>query len=207
MSGQSSDVATKACAKCGDVLPLTGFHQRSDQPGRYRSECKVCWRRYFKEWVAKNPERYKSTHRRNAHQQRINSPEYKQRQAERAARMVRDRRAVAMLNNAKVRAKKLGLPFSITMADLNVPDVCPVLGIPLLVDLCDKHSRPDGVPSIDRIVPSLGYVPGNVAVISWRANRIKQDGAPDDWEALIRYVRSRAPSPTAEPCLSTPGDF
>lgn len=30
-------------------------------------------------------------------------------------------------------------------------------------------------PSLDRLVPSIGYVRGNVAVVSWKANRAKNN--------------------------------
>jgi hypothetical protein len=36
-------------------------------------------------------------------------------------------------------------------------------------------ARSDGSPSLDRIDPGQGYVPGNVRVISDRANRLKGD--------------------------------
>lgn len=45
-------------------------------------------------------------------------------------------------------------------------------------------------PSIDRIVPELGYVKGNVAVISMKANRLKSNGLLGDFKKLIRYLES-----------------
>ena len=94
-----------------------------------------------------------------------------------------------MRNNAKIRAKAKGLPFTITTKDIVIPDVCPVLGVPL--------TRPDGTsrgpgpytPSLDRIVPELGYVPGNVRVISYRANRIRNDATIEELEAVLRYTK------------------
>jgi hypothetical protein len=85
-----------------------------------------------------------------------------------------DKSPKKMLQSAKTRAKRLGVPFTITAADLVVPDTCPVLGIPL--DFSRHLSGPsDSSPSLDRVIPTLGYVPGNVAVISMRANRIKSN--------------------------------
>lgn len=74
------------------------------------------------------------------------------------------RRSYATRNNA------------ITLTDLGiVPTICPVLGIEITV-----FGGRDNRPEIDRLIPSLGYVPGNVAIISARANRIKNDGTLDD---------------------------
>jgi hypothetical protein len=38
------------------------------------------------------------------------------------------------------------------------------------------------------MVPSLGYVPGNIRVISMRANRIKTDATADELRAVLRYM-------------------
>lgn len=94
-----------------------------------------------------------------------------------------------MRKNAKVRAKAKGIPFTITTKDIVIPDVCPVLGVTL--------TRPDGTsrgpgdysPSLDRIVPELGYVPGNIRVISYRANRIRNDATIEELEAVLRYAK------------------
>jgi hypothetical protein len=48
----------------------------------------------------------------------------------------------------------------------------------------------DGSPSLDRIDPKKGYVKGNVAVISYKANRIKQDATPEELEAVASWLRS-----------------
>ena len=69
---------------------------------------------------------------------------------------------------AKSRARINRLPFTITPDDVKVSTHCPVLGIPL-----DSRTR-DYTPSLDAVVPELGYVPHNVVVISGRANRIKR---------------------------------
>jgi hypothetical protein len=48
----------------------------------------------------------------------------------------------------------------------------------------------DNAPTLDRINNSCGYVPGNVAVISWRANRIKCDATPEELRRIADYVTS-----------------
>ena len=83
-------------------------------------------------------------------------------------------------HSAKARAKQKNLPFTLTLSDISIPAVCPILGIPLQVNA--KHMR-DSSPTLDRIYPEKGYIPGNVVVVSLRANRIKSDCTPDD---LIR---------------------
>ena len=75
------------------------------------------------------------------------------------------------LHSAKHRCKDSDIPFDIEVEDLvPFPLYCPVLGIQLDW-LADARAVVDHAPSIDRLDPSLGYVRGNVTIISNRANR------------------------------------
>ena len=78
---------------------------------------------------------------------------------------------------AKERADKYGIDFNIDVEDIVIPEVCPVLGIPINISLGRGRRQPDS-PSLDKFYPEKGYVKGNIQVISWRANRIKSDGTP-----------------------------
>ena len=96
-------------------------------------------------------------------------------------------------NAAKQRAKRQGIPFDLSPLDLKklgIPEVCPVLGIPINQSPGDgTGERNDNSPSLDKFIPSLGYVKGNVHVISWRANRIKSDGSPEEWEKIAEWCQ------------------
>ena len=70
---------------------------------------------------------------------------------------------------ARARALKFDLPFSIEPKAIIIPIKCPAIGIPLIVG----GRRTANSPSLDRIIPSHGYVIGNVRVISDHANRLK----------------------------------
>lgn len=97
-----------------------------------------------------------------------------------------DHRKVLMYA-AKQRAASVGVPFDLTIEDIVIPERCPVLGTPLVRG---KAKASDQSPSIDRLDPTRGYVRGNIAVISWRANRIKNDGSADEHEAVARFIRT-----------------
>jgi hypothetical protein len=92
-----------------------------------------------------------------------------------------------MLGSAKERAAKKGLPFSLTKDDIAIPSHCPILGVPLKRGTKCFH---DYSPSLDRIIPELGYVPGNIQVISHRANRIKTDANPEEVMLVAQYMSS-----------------
>lgn len=93
-----------------------------------------------------------------------------------------------LLQTAKGRAKKKGWDFDLTVEDITIPEVCPVLGIPLFVRLGGKGKN-DNNPSLDRIDSTKGYVKGNVQVISWRANNLKSDGTLDEFIKLVEFMK------------------
>lgn len=97
-----------------------------------------------------------------------------------------------MWRSAKCRAKKLGIPFTIKHRDIYVPSVCPVLGIPLAVS---TGAQSDNSPSLDRILPALGYVKGNIAVISRRANTIKQNATSDEIFRVALWLKNQEQQP------------
>ena len=83
---------------------------------------------------------------------------------------------------AKCRAKKLQVPCDIDLEDVVIPNQCPVLKINLAKG---NQTSQDTSPSLDRIFPELGYVKGNIWVISHRANRIKNDSSLKELKQLI----------------------
>lgn len=95
----------------------------------------------------------------------------------------------AMTNAARSRAKRSGLEFNITMYDFEIPDTCPILRIPIVVNTDKKTASPNS-PSLDRVDNTKGYVRGNIAVISHRANTIKSNLSEEDIMRLLNYVRS-----------------
>ena len=95
---------------------------------------------------------------------------------------------MGMFHSSKKRAKKRGLPFDLTIEELEVPEKCPVLGLDLKVG---SSSSRDISPSLDRIVPELGYVKGNIRVISLRANRLKSDASIEELEAILKYMKGQ----------------
>ena len=94
-----------------------------------------------------------------------------------------------MVQCAKIRADKAGVPFSITDEDFEIPEFCPILGIRLEGGTKKYHETS---PSLDRVIPELGYVPGNIAVMSFRANRIKGDASVEELQTVIDWMRDRA---------------
>jgi hypothetical protein len=93
---------------------------------------------------------------------------------------------IYMLRRAKHRAKLLNLPFDLTPDDITIPERCPLLGIVLKPE---KTKARWCAPSLDRIIPELGYVKGNVMVVSQRANVLKRDASLEELEMLVCGLR------------------
>jgi len=86
--------------------------------------------------------------------------------------------------NSKVRTGN----FTVEFSDLIWPDVCPILGIPI-----DYYTeiRSENSPSFDQKVPGLGYTKENTQIISWRANRIKNDGTWKEHRLISDYMKNQ----------------
>ena len=91
-----------------------------------------------------------------------------------------------MFHNAQHRAKRKGIPFSITIDDIIIPETCPLLGIPL-VSTNDKRDPRN--PSLDQKIPGKGYTPDNIWVISSRANVLKWDASLQELELLVENLK------------------
>jgi hypothetical protein len=99
-------------------------------------------------------------------------PENKQRKAEYYANWNLVNKKRVMVTAAKNRARVNSWDFDLKAEDLEIPEYCPILGIPILIV---KGPKRDGSPSLDRLDSSRGYTGDNVWIISWKANRIKSN--------------------------------
>ena len=87
------------------------------------------------------------------------------------------------------RSKDKNIEFNLSISDIKVPDVCPVLGIPLFMrDYDGQNISSDNSPTLDRIDPKGSYSPENIRVISARANRIKSNGTVLDHIRIVKYI-------------------
>lgn len=97
--------------------------------------------------------------------------------------------AETMIVKKRSDAKRLGVDFNITVEDLlPLPTHCPVLGIEL--DYAVGKGRAFNGPSIDRKDPNKGYLSGNVAVISKRANTLKSNASVDELQRILKYMNA-----------------
>jgi len=145
----------KTCRICGEIKPLSFYHQRKDS-GRFRTECSKCKSTLHRKWYEKNEIKAKE----NSKKLRIN-----------------DQRR-ALLNSCKSSARNKNLAFNLTLEDIVIPEVCPFLEIKL------TNIQGSGFigsnASVDRIDPTKGYVNGNIQIISRKANHMKLNASSEE---------------------------
>jgi hypothetical protein len=95
-----------------------------------------------------------------------------------------------MLTRAKIRSKQKGIPFDLILADIEIPEYCPVLGLKLSVS---SEFATDTSPELDRIDPDKGYVRGNIIIVSRRVNRIKNDATIAELQQIASFYLTFKP--------------
>jgi hypothetical protein len=157
---------------------------RQELARQHYQENKNQIRAYQRNYRKENPEKVKSQVR------KYNKNNYKRlsEQVKEHHRLDREKFPEKyIVRNAKSRAKKKGLPFNITISDIIIPKTCPILGTPIFKSIGTKTQN---TPSLDRIKPMLGYVKGNIQIISHLANLMKQDASLEQIVCLGDWAKN-----------------
>lgn len=183
-------LTARTCRRCERTASVAEFTSDRGLPSTI---CKLCNAELCKDRYDSNREERKAQEReRRARRKAIDpetvSNEERVRWEKRSKRRKADPIAY-LLAGLKSRAKRAGVPFALDRSDIFIPEHCPILGIKLRPV---GTGRGDDCAEVDRLVPALGYVPGNVAVISHRANRIKNNGTTEEHERIAAWMRSRS---------------
>lgn len=176
---------TKTCAKCNTPKPLDEFSNRSKGKNNFRPSsdpkkptCKACDAAYAREFRKKNPG-YRGSGKNTKY------PE----QDRLLVSAIRARFNVCMANQRK-RGKQ-------TETDIDIDYLyelfrtqegkCRYSGAAMAI--ATKHLL---TLSLDKIVPSKGYVRGNVQWVCWAINRAKGELKESDFLDMCRLVSERA---------------
>jgi len=90
-------------------------------------------------------------------------------------------------NRLKQSAKKRNIEFSLTLSELNnisYPITCPVLGIPLRWNTGKPF---DDSYSFDRVDSSKGYTIDNLQIISYLANKCKNNLTDEQMKKFCQF--------------------
>lgn len=184
-SGKLSKEAYKFCTSCrtkGRIANSKRKEAKSNQAKEHYIKNKEEISLKNKAWRAQNKEKLQAYEKSNFRKEKNKQWRITKREEDRYR---------FVWYAAKRRAKNNNIPFTITKQDIiNIcpsDNKCPVLGI--ILEFGNKISQ-DNSPSLDRLIPKLGYVPGNIALISYRANRIKNDATVDELEKICSFMKS-----------------
>lgn len=96
-----------------------------------------------------------------------------------------------MWAKARRRAAEKGRPFTITPEDIVIPQTCPLTGVTLVFGSGNGPGAKQNSPSLDCIIPELGYVKANIWVISQQANILKNGITPDMMRLILEEIEAR----------------
>lgn len=160
------DTPVKVCRTCGLQKFSTEFWRDKYQKDGRKQDCIECSKAHWRKRIT-----------------REQRDRYIERQTRYEALHIRD----YLLRQARRRAKDLGIECTIRARDIpDPPEVCPILGVKLVKN---QGSWSNDSYSLDRVDSSKGYIPGNVRVISWRANNLKSNMTVEEVERLLRYMK------------------
>ena len=168
----------KQCSKCKQMLPVENFSKDLSRSDKLRISCKKCESQSYKRWTESGGKEKKQSYAKANPVQTITN---------------------ALMSGARRRAKDKNLPLEIDLdyirsmvgENAELASHCPVFGIPLEW----SSQRNVGIakplpnsPSLDRIDSERGYVKGNVWIISYRANTIKNDATHEELKLVTKAV-------------------
>lgn len=130
----------------------------------------------YSDWPEDKKERARAAHRAwNSRNKKKRSEYYKEYDANRTA-------AEKLFRYMQGRK----LPYTISVDDIIIPDNCPICGV--LMRPSEKRGGDSQSPTLDKIVPEIGYVKGNIAVICKGCNSMKGKGSADDHRRIADYI-------------------
>lgn len=144
-----------------------------------------------KEWTKRNPDYGKEYYIKNHNRAKQNvSRRYRQ--------LKENEPWVIAFRAIRQRAKNNNIEFDLDADYIKSiwNNTCPILGIPLYPAVYksggnrkDYKAKPEtNSPTIDKIDPLKGYVKGNVCVMSYRANMIKNCGTLEEHKKIVDFL-------------------
>ena len=179
---------TKFCLKCKSDKLIDCFYKNKNRKDGLTIWCKECQRIYNQ-----RPERKIYRKKYYWDDPELNKQKTKNWQSQNKKEISGRRKIwyrknlnIRFCRSAKNRSKEENCPFDIIPEDIIIPEYCPVLGIPLFVS---DNNCSDNSPSLDKVIPELGYIKTNIVVMSHRANTIKNNATIEELEKIVNFLR------------------
>ena len=154
-----------------------------------RTEYLKKYRQDNKEKLAANNKKYRQDNKEKYIKYRQDNRE---KRVEYLKKYRQDNKEKLIVRRAKTRANKNSVPFDIDEDYIKKiwpkHNICPIFKIKL--EQSNLHTG-DQSPSLDRIIPKLGYVKGNVQIMSNKANTIKNNATFEELIIIGKYYEKQ----------------
>jgi len=169
----------KKCKKCKISKEETEYQiDRRRKDGLY-NWCKQCKKEY--DLVYRKSDKVKKYY---------SSSEYKYKKQKYSKYIAETNPEMIIYIQCKARAKRQNIPFNLDLSDIIIPSYCPILGIELKHNRTGENggkAKPNS-PSIDKFDNSKGYVKGNIWIISYKANAMKNNASIEELKLFCNKI-------------------
>lgn len=95
----------------------------------------------------------------------------------------------------KASCKQRNIPYNLDEEYLEQiwTEYCPISGIKLEWPTSSENRSSENVAELDRFIPELGYIKGNVSWVSRRMNNLKSNASVDELEKILNWMKSWKP--------------
>ena len=204
----SKDGREYRCKKCRNEyhqnnkerIAERGKKYRENNKEKYLEGCRK-YRQNNKERVAKYAREYYQANREKIAEK---NRKYRQNNKEKCAEYGREYRknnpfqiqSITLSNSARQRTKKNKIAIDLDfISPSNIMDWlkrqpnCVCCGRVFRIGYKGKSGFHDDSPSLDRFYPKLGYVLGNVFLICWRCNELKNNTTVKELETVVAWMK------------------
>lgn len=150
-------------------------------------------KKYLKEYRKKRRQEYSKEY--NKKYYLINKEKIIRQTTENKKRIAKEDPVYSLFVRAKERAKKRNILFDIDKEYLKSiypkNNRCPILNIDFQLGFLNEIKKnKDYAPSLDRIIPDKGYVKGNLVIVSFIANRVKNNVSVETLEKIVNFYKN-----------------
>jgi hypothetical protein len=205
---------TRECRVCKNTFPLNARHFVANPAcaGGLERRCKRCRNIAVNNFKRANS--VKLAERRRSEYAADNGSTVRARESRRELRNPFKIRAWSLLRGMRDRAQDLKLSFdrdvlTIDYLERRLRDHPRCECCHNAFEILPRDARRQGPrlrsPSIDRVIPALGYTVANIAILCWRCNNLKRDARPEELETVAAWMRLKASnSIQRQPLILTP---
>lgn len=156
-----------------------------ERPHGAHGLCDVC---NAKEWAAKNPEKRKKAAREGEKRRRAANPELAKTKNRKYRESLSWEVRVLRSNHPASKERRANLSIDFLAGLRTASTKCVCCSIELDFTMPSRGKMPSNFATLDKIVPELGYIKTNVAIICLSCNMLKSALTLDQLRMILSYI-------------------